>query len=100
MLKLVDDVDVEKLKEYRLHPVYECNTVTGEVSIKSYDTYGWKCDHLPFKRVKKSPIKRVFNSSKKPYGKYEYVLDDHPDERIDLNILYDLIKDGLVEKGD
>lgn len=100
MLKLVDDVDIEKLKKYRIHPVYECNEITGEVSVKRYDTYGWKCDQLPFKRVKNSVIRRVFNTSKKPYGKYEYVLSDNPGERIDLNILYDLIKDGIVEKGD
>ena len=100
MLRLVKDVDVKELEKRGLHPIYECNARTGETRIVGYDTEDYRFDHLRFKKVKKSVIKRLFNPRHGELGSYDYAIDNHVDNLMELDLLYDLIKEGLVEKGD
>lgn len=90
MLKIKDNADLKELKKCGLHPVYECNSSTGETRIVGFNTSGISWKHLFFKKKK-----RVIDA--KYVGLYKLVFNEEK-EVIDLDVLYDLIKDGLVEK--
>ena len=91
MLKLKDNIDLKELKKCGLHPVYQCNSSTGETRIIGFDTNGFTFKHLFFKRKKKRVIRTVYNDS-------FILIFNEEKEVIDLNLLYDLIKADLVEK--
>ena len=95
MLKIKDNVDLKELKKYGFEMFY--NKYTGEVE----DIY------LPYGFLNSTPIiyfkkraKLIFRNVKDKHGDGMRV--EVPDNRVAhnrfLNVLYDLIKDGIVEK--
>ena len=91
MIRIKKDADIEELKKYGLYPVYQCNTSTGETRIIGFDTHHFSFKHLFFKKKK-----RVVNL--RYVGTYELFFKEEK-EVINLDVLYDLIKADLVEKG-
>lgn len=92
MLKIKDDVDLKELEKFHIYPRYKCYEFTGEIyvdGIYQHLYYG----HLKFKKKKISFAKRIIYGYK---NKYMYVLKESDYQ--DLDVIYDLIKAGLVEK--
>lgn len=83
MLKIIDNVDLKKLEKYGLLLEYECNNRTGEV---------WVNEIYQLRDKNSSNYIIRFNTPDKRKYHLTYI------EEIGTSILYDLIKDGLVEK--
>ena len=94
MLKIKDNVDLKELEKYGLYPFYEVNTRTGETRIKEINTTEFKWEKLKFVKKEKS-IAEIWYTSEKSWV---LKLSNVEEKLIDLDTLYDLIKDGLVEK--
>ena len=99
MLKIIDNADLKELEKFGIYPEYICNTRTGETKIVAYTLD----ERMTFNRLKfKKKTKRIANIKPKSLYiepvEYELVLSEEPDERIDLDKLYGLIKAGLIEK--
>ena len=91
MLKIKDNVKLEELEKYGIYPVYKIkDSSTGETYIDSYETVRNSSRGII---IKKKKYRISFNY----YGEQK-IIDGF--ELINLDILYDLIKDGLVEKVD
>lgn len=86
MLKIKDDVDLKELKKYGLKLNYEVNHDTGETYIDTIYKLRYE-DSLNYS------IKFIRMKYKtKTFYILKYIEDTH------INILYDLIQAGLVEK--
>lgn len=101
MLKIKDNVDLKELEKYGLKPIYKMtNERTGETKIIGYnsDKYCCKWGYLLFSIGDKPKHKKlsITNRTIHNYELQPYWLED--DNFIDTDLLYDLIKDGLVEK--
>ena len=94
MLKIKDNVDLKELEKYRIYPVYECNSNTGETRIREYVTDDYRFEKLRF--VKKR--KRIAGIWYTDINECILKLNNVSGQMIDIDTLYDLIKDGLVEK--
>lgn len=91
MLKIKDNVDLKELDKYKIYPHYVCNEKTGKVYIDGFGQdlcYGF----LGFKKKRKK-ITHIIDFKE---DKFEFVLNNT--DYVELDLLYDLIKDGLVEK--
>lgn len=104
MLKIRDDIDLKELEKYGLKPVYQMkDRATGKIEIVAYrsDKYCCRWGYLLFNKGKRSHHK-ILNIGNKRIDNYikprDFKLAD--DNFIDTDLLYDLIKDGLVEKVD
>jgi hypothetical protein len=91
MLKIKDNVDLKELEKYKIYPHYVCNEQTGKVYIDGL-RQDLRFGFLGFKKKRK----RITHIIDFKEDKFEFVLNDEKD--IELDLLYDLIKDGLVEK--
>lgn len=72
--------------------------IKSEIDLKELEKYGfWQWENVWCTNTNKKPFNLIdeFNISL-----YEYDRIIILDEDADLNVLYDLIKDGLVEKID
>ena len=103
MLKIKDDIDLKELEKYGLEPVYTLkNQKTGETEIEAYRSSKYCCrwGYLLFEIGKPSHYKtlNIFKSTRIISDKTNntYVLKEK--DFVDTDLLYDLIKDGLVEK--
>ena len=83
MLKIKDNVDLKELEKYGLLLEYECNNRTGEV---------WVSEIYQLRDENSSNCTIRFNTPDKRKIHLTYI------EEMGVSILYDLIKDGLVEK--
>ena len=95
MLKIKDNVDLKELEKYGFKILYDENTGQPKELFKQY--YGWFYERKTkisfrkgFKLSLGFPKKKIWLSSF-----YEY---DTNDLNLWQDTLYDLIKDGLVEK--
>lgn len=92
MLKIKDNVDLKELERFGLKLNYEVNHDTGETYIdtvyklRDVDSLNYS---IKFIRVK---YKTKIMKRTKIFYILKYIEDTH------INILYDLIKAGLVEK--
>lgn len=103
MLKIIDNVDLKELEKYGFKPHYELkNNRTGESVIthyyqtRSYDRQYGTCHLFPIKKRKSCIINAFGRRIENNLETNSLKLDDR--DFIDLDIIYDLIKDGLVEK--
>ena len=97
MLKIRDNVDLKELEKYGLEPLYKLiDERTGETAIQAYTSskYCCKWGYLFFGIGKKSHYKKL-DIKKNRYINNYYAKDDN---FVDIDLLYDLIKDGLAEK--
>ena len=97
MLKIKDNVDLKELEKYGLKPKYDEDT--GE--IKGFISERTVCRSiyiLPFKRKKIGFIKNYYNNF--VINDEFYFYQDYFSRYFDEDLLYDLIKDGLVIKVD
>lgn len=100
-MKLIEGVTPKDLQKYNIYPNYECNSMTGEVRISGYYLLDHTGRSLSFKRKRRNIIHRVIKHDLiKDKIYYELVFVEHGNDLISLDVLYDLIKDGIVEKGD
>ena len=96
MLKIKDNVDLKVLEKYGIYPRYEMiNKTTGETTLDGYQTFEAKFSGLFFKKKKTKLITRIIGFKDK---KFCLVLNADKFGVPDMDLLYDLIKDGLVEK--
>lgn len=93
MLIIKRDVDIKELKKYSIYPRYECDEHTGKTRIYCLDYQRYTFRKLRFKKIKKRIAKIKYTT----LDAWCLVIEDDIKE-LDLDILYDLIKDGLVEK--
>lgn len=89
MLKIKDDIGIERLKAYGFTPRFD--EYTGQVShyvkvTTDIADYGIKIKHELDKRI------RIFKDRKERWIIYKC------DDYLDMDTLYDLIQAGLVEK--
>lgn len=103
MLKIKDNVDLKELEKYGLRPIYRIkNETTGETEIIEYrsDSYHYSFKYLRFPIKKKSFWKRLIIKAFRRRIEDEVENDNRLEEKslIDADLLYDLIKAGLVEK--
>lgn len=94
MLKIKDNIDLKELEKYGIYPYYICNTRTGETRVTALDTSEFTFRKLSFKKIKK----RIATIYYKTQDSWFLKLEEDRKELVDLDILYDLIKDGIVEK--
>ena len=94
MLKIKDDIDLKELEEYGIFPCYICNTRTGETRITALDTSEFSFKRLSFKKNKKRIATIYYESEDSWFLK----LEEDVENLVNLDTLYDLIKDGIVEK--
>ena len=94
MLRIKKDVDIKELEKYGIYPKYECNEKTGKTRIYALDTSEFSFRKLIFKKNRK----RIAKIYSRTYNDWFLKLEEDTKELVDLDILYDLIKDGLVEK--
>lgn len=99
MLKIKDDIDLKELKKYGfviIHDKYSGKPVT------LYQQWGYPyCDGAkkPFiKFIKKRKCNIFYKNVKSYFGMSVTYPKNHFNEQIFLDTIYDLIKDGLVEK--
>lgn len=85
MLKIKDNVVLKELEKYGLLLEYECNNRTGEV---------WVNEIYQLRDKNSSNCTIRFNTPDKRKFHLTYI------EEMGVSILYDLIKDGLIEKID
>lgn len=97
MLKIKDGVTLEQLKKYGIKPIYDCDSSTGDTWIRCLisERYVCKEGYLTFIPTKKKVL-RIFNGYINNHNLKVYKLDDT--DFIDADLLYDLIKDDIVEK--
>ena len=103
MLKIKDNVDLKELEKYGFKPHYELkdhstgeSVITHYYQTRSYDRKCGTCHLFPIKK-RKSCIINVFSRRIENHLETNSLkLDDR--DFVDLDIIYDLIKDGLVEK--
>ena len=89
MLKIKEDIDLKELEKYGLKPKYDEDTGT----VKRLESFRYKGI------LHEVLFQTIFYKYKDSYildDKCEY--DKKRDYRVDTDLLYDLIKDGLVEK--
>lgn len=103
MLKIIDNVDLKELVKFVFKPHYELiDSRTGEIYVthyfqtRSYDNMYGKLHLFPIKK-RKSCIINVPSRTIENHLKYSSLKIDDRDF-IDLDLLYDLIQAGLVEK--
>lgn len=104
MLKIKEGIDLKELEKYGFKPHYQLeSTRTGETCITHYynvrrysGRYG-NCILFPKKKKNHSCIINSNSRTIANHLKYNSLIIDDRDF-IDLDIIYDLIKDGLVEK--
>ena len=94
MLKIKDNVDLKELEKYKIYPKYECNERTGQTIITELRTDICVWEKLRFVKKKKIIAIRYCNKQNNWFLK----LNRRTSEVVDVDTLYDLIKDGLVEK--
>lgn len=98
MLKIKDNVDLKELEKYGLRPLYGCNTNTGEVHIRCIvsERYSGKYGGLTLIPKKKGLhiLNRFISNNNKNISLYYFSDNTY----VDIDLLYDLIKDDLVEK--
>lgn len=87
MLKIKDNIDLKELEKHGLLLEYECNNRTGEV---------WVSEIYQLRDENSSNYIIRFDLYFDLYNKKNYHLTYI--EETGVSILYDLIKDGLVEK--
>jgi len=100
MLKIKENVDLKELEKYGLEPVYSCNEKDGKIYI-AYLKSSKICNRFGYLFVK--PYKKVFciyvpQRIIENNAKCINIIEEN--DYIDTDLLYDLIKDGLVEKVD
>lgn len=95
MLKIKDNVDLKELEKYGLKPKYDEDT--GEIKGFISERNVRRCKFiLPFKRKRIGFIKNYYNNF---VISDEFIFyNDYFSRYFDEDLLYDLIKDGLVEK--
>lgn len=100
MLKIKDNADLKELEKHKFKPIYDKNT--GEIkeyildtSSKYYKSYVkiTKLNKIPKYLM---PFYKMFKIERR-YIYFRQYLGGYFDE-IQQDLLYDLIKDGLVEK--
>lgn len=95
MLKIKDNADLKELEKYGLKPKYDEDTgkINGFISERNV----CRCLFiLPFKRKRIGFIKNYYNNF--VISDEFYFYNDYFSRHFDEDLLYDLIKDGLVEK--
>ena len=98
MLKIKDNVDLKELEKYGLFPYYSQSTGEIDGYVQKYGYPFVDTAKRPFiatKKVKKGIIKWRTSIV---FGLSVRVPENSRNEEIFLDTLYDLIKDGLVEK--
>ena len=98
MLKLKDGIEAKQLKKYGLKPLYDCDTSTGRswithfISEKYYGLFG----HLTFEQKVKGLrfVNRTLDNNNDNTNGHFFKDSCY----VDVDLLYDLIKDGIVEK--
>lgn len=99
MLKIKGDVDLKELEKFGLKPLYDCDELTGKVRIRCLvsDRYTGKYGALTLIPTKKKGL-HILNRyiSKNNNHTSLYRFDDNT--YVDIDLLYDLIQAGLVEK--
>lgn len=103
MLKIKDNVDLKELEKFGFKPYYELkDSKTGESYVafyyqtRSYDRMYGALHLFPIKK-RKSCIIKTNGRTIENHLKYSSLKIDDRDF-IDLDLLYDLIQAGLVEK--
>ena len=100
MLKIKDNVDLKELEKYGLKPYYKMkDNEKGEVYIDFY----YSSKHEPrWGYIRLKPVRKIlclwfptkiFENNLKAS---RLIIKD--EDYLDMDLLYDLIKDGLVEK--
>lgn len=98
MLKIKDNVDLKELEKFGLKPIYGCNPNTGKVYIRCIvsEKYAGTYGHLSFSSKKKGL--HILNKFISNNNKYTSLFRFNDDTYVDIDLLYDLIQAGLVEK--
>ena len=103
MLKIKDSVDLKELEKYGFKPLY--NQHTGDLQEMYYVFTTFDDEKICVKKRNKESeakdflFKHKWDFSKKKYvGYYLYAFVEKGYVEEYAHILYDLIKDGLVEK--
>ena len=100
MLKIKDNVDLKELEKYGFNFKYDCDT--GEITeIYKYTGSDLGRYGLHFKKAKPNIISMFFSRKYQCWIVDTNILWFHRNYDVyefDFDILYDLIKDGLVEK--
>lgn len=98
MLKIKDNIDLKQLEKFGLKPRYDCNPITGEVYINCIvsERYAGKYGHLSLRPKKKGLhlYKRKISDNNEHVSFYHFSDNTY----VDIDLLYDLIRAGLVEK--
>lgn len=98
MLKIKDDVDLKELEKFGLKPIYNCNPNNGKVYIRCIvsERYVGKYGCLSLLPKKKGlHILSKFISNNNEHVSFYHFSDN---TYVDIDLLYDLIRAGLVEK--
>lgn len=94
MLKIKDDVNLKELKKFGFKAKYDVDTGHIKKYIKQETNYRFDCN--------KDYIAISVEKTKKQQGQYDtiYFWQVYLEEKTDksINLLYDLIQAGLVEK--
>lgn len=100
MLKIKDNVELKELKKYGFQPQYDEDTGTIKSYVYSDIKSSFEKILLIFdKKNTKNRILRFRKNSKDQFVLNEYCLFIYDNTRCcNFDLLYDLIKDGLVEK--
>ena len=100
MLKIKDNVDLKELEKYGLKPHYiMVNHDTGKTCIDYYSSSKYENKYGFFRLIPRKKIlcfwfnSKRFENNIKPKSLF---IDD--EEFLDMDLLYDLIQAGLVEK--
>ena len=95
MLKIKDNVDLKELEKYGFKILYDENTGQPKELFKQY--YGWFYERRTKISFKKGFVLDLSFPKKKIWLSNFYKYDTN-DLHLWQDTLYDLIKDGLVEK--
>lgn len=92
MLKIKDEVDLKELEKFGFKPKY--NEDNG--SIVAWERYRYKKRYEDIRITKHEKV-RTFRIFRTPTKKIEWRINPY-DTYFDIDLIYDLIKAGLVEK--
>lgn len=98
MLKIRDEVDLKELEKFGLEPRYDCNPYTGKTYIRCIvsEKYSRKYGNLSLVPKKKGLhiLSGFISNNNEKTAFYRFSDDTY----VDIDLLYDLIQAGLVEK--
>jgi hypothetical protein len=92
MLKIRDDVDLKELEKFGFKPKYSEDTG----NIIAYERYKYDKRYEDIRIIKYEKV-RTFRIFRTPTKKIEWRINPY-DTYFDLDLIYDLIQAGLVEK--